>query len=119
MIAKPFSQLGLVIPSLIFIAESTIPLSWSGTPRVSNVKELELLRGRNVLHSEQTVRVIERDTIGTSAFLSLSVLSLLRFCAADEISTLEILFHLFPEDAVLEGFTRLRRREVELLRDTT
>ena len=31
----------------------------------------------------------------------------------------EILFHLFPEDTVLEGFTRLRRGEVELLRDTT
>ena len=83
LVAELLSQFGLIIPSLILITESSVPLARAGTPRVSNVEELKLLRGCNVFHSEETISVIECDTVRSCSLLSLSIFRLLRFGASD------------------------------------
>lgn len=52
LIAERVSELGLVVPSLIFVTESTIPFTWSGTPRIPNVEQLKLLSRCHILHSK-------------------------------------------------------------------
>ena len=40
LVVELLPKFGLVIPSLVFITESTVPLGWTWTPRVPNTNKL-------------------------------------------------------------------------------
>lgn len=64
---KTFLKTLVVVPSLIFICEGTIPNTLALAPRVSHVDELETLHIGQVSHLEHTVSLVELNTLGTVA----------------------------------------------------
>ena len=73
LVIQFFSEFKLVIPSLIFITETTIPLSRSWTPWITNVEKLKLLCGSDILHAQKTIGVIKCDTVWTCTLFSLAI----------------------------------------------
>ena len=119
LIVKLLSQSNLIVPSLIFIAETTIPLTRTRTPRIANVKKLKWLLTNNVFYTEQSVGVIESNSIWASTFLLLAIFSLLRVSTTNKISIFEVHFHLFPEDTVFKSLSCLWSFQIKLLRDSS
>ena len=117
-ISEIVTKLKLIIPSLIFVTEATIPFTGSRSPRVPDVDELKLVSGTNVFSFEKSVGVIESDSIGACALFLLSILGFLRVCATNEVPILKVHLHLLPENSILEKLASLRGLQVEFLRDT-